>query len=60
MFLMSVCCVYVAGKIRSQVEFVFTQVKLVILILPRLNTHSVEFKKRFLEPKLSLEKLGSG
>ena len=28
-----------------------------ILILLRLNTHSDEFKKLFLEPKLSLEKI---
>ena len=27
-------CIYVAGKIRFQVESVFTQVKLMILILP--------------------------
>ena len=31
--------IYVAGKIRSQLESVLTYVKLVILILPRLNTH---------------------
>ena len=39
--------IYVAGKIRSQVEFVLTLVELVILILPSLNTHSDEMKKHF-------------
>ena len=37
----------VAGKIRFQVESVLTSVKLVILILPRLNTHSDGLKKLF-------------
>ena len=40
--------VYVAGKIGSQVKSVFTQVKLVILILSRLlNIHLDELKKLF-------------
>ena len=40
---------YVAGKIRSQVqlESVLTLVKLLILILPRLNTHSDGSTKLF-------------
>ena len=29
-----------------------------ILIVPRLNTHSDELKNLFLEPKLSIEELG--
>ena len=46
-----------SGKIGSQVESVFSPVKLVILILPWLNMHSDKLKKLFLEPsKLSLEK----
>ena len=39
--------IYVAGKIRSQVESVLTLVKLVILIFPSLNTHSDGLKKLF-------------
>ena len=39
--------IYVAGKIRSQVESVLTWVKLVILIFPSLNTHSDGLKKLF-------------
>ena len=35
------------GKIRSQVESVFALVKLVLLILPRLNTHSDEIRETF-------------
>ena len=34
--------VHVAGKIRSQVEIVFTLVKLLILVLPKLNKLSLE------------------
>jgi len=37
----------VAGKIRFQVEPASTYVKLVILIFPRLNTHSDGLKKLF-------------
>ena len=48
--------VYVVGKIRPQVVSVFANVKLVLLILPGLNTHSDELEKPFLEFKLSLEK----
>ena len=39
--------IFVAGQNPLQVEFVFTC---------RLNTHSDELKKLFLEPKLSLGK----
>ena len=38
------------------VESVLPEVKLGILILPRLNRHSDELMKLFLEPKLSLRK----
>ena len=41
--------IYVAGKIRSQVEFVLTLVKLVIPIFPSLNTHSLDEKIDLLE-----------
>ena len=44
----------VVGKIRPQVESVFTKVELVNLMLPRLN--SDELNILFLEPKLSLTK----
>ena len=43
--------------VKSVLRFVFSKVKLVILILSSLNTHSDELKKHFLEPKLSLEKI---
>ena len=45
--LIQILGINVARKICCQVESILTKVKLVILILPRLNTHSDKLKKHF-------------
>ena len=50
----------VVREIRSQFESVFTLVRLVILILPELNMHSILFKAAINPLPLSPQKKGTG